>query len=340
MKNGFRQLLRFGLVGATNTVVAYLTFALFLFSGCNYAFATLLGGTLGALTSYVLTRSLVFESRGHGRLVHFSCLFLLLYVLNISIQKSLHSITNNYLAGAIATVICFSVSFFLNKFFVFREDLNQQDINEYDARYAEVQILRSRNFLRRLIRHFYLRDILRFVDGPSIDFGCGSGDMLARLPPDSIGFEINPSAVSYCRTKGLKAELYEPEKDDYQFSNLEPGAFTTILFTHVLEHLEKPEITLRKVIDSCQRLKIQRLILTVPCERGFKFDTTHKTFITKSFLTEHALLSYKNVRAQHLYYFPINTLWVGRYYTFHELHVVIDIPATPTIESDHLIYSV
>jgi len=88
--------------------------------------------------------------------------------------------------------------------------MNQLDANksttndsDYGADYAEQQLSRSRHPLRRLIKGFYLRNLLSDVVGPTIDFGCGAGQILERLPEGSIGFEANNHLVSALNEKGM-----------------------------------------------------------------------------------------------------------------------------------------
>ena len=113
-------MLRFGLVGAVNTLVAYGSFSLLLWAGVHYALATFLGGTVGMLLGFKLTGALVFQSRDNGRIFRFVAVFLLLVLANIGVQALFRRMVNPYLAGAFATIFCFFPSFALNRGFVFR----------------------------------------------------------------------------------------------------------------------------------------------------------------------------------------------------------------------------
>lgn len=318
-----RQLFRFGLVGMANTALAYGVFALCLYVGLNYALATLLGGLAGMLLGFRLTGSLVFENRDPSRIVPFAGVFIALYLLNVAIQRALHGHLNAYMAGALATGVSFLASFGLNRWFVFRTKIAAKP-GAYGATYADIQIRRSRNGLRRVVRHVYLSDILRHVRGASIDFGCGAGDLLARLPSGSLGLEINPSAVEFCRSRNLDAILYDPDVDRYALEDIPQGRYSTLLFTHVLEHLADPQAMLKTIFRSCARCGIRRIVITLPCEKGFRFDPTHQTFIDEMYLMENGLLDCEGFRKSFLGYFPVNQKWIGKFYTFHELRVVLD----------------
>ena len=52
------------------------------------------------------------------------------------------------------------------------------EIPEFGSAYAAEQLRRSRHPLRRLIKKFYLDRVLGEVgDRPTIDFGCGAGQL-------------------------------------------------------------------------------------------------------------------------------------------------------------------
>ena len=317
------QLFRFGLVGMVNTLLAYGVFALLLWAGAHYALATFLGGLAGMLLGFKLTGALVFGNRDSRRIYRFATVFLILYLANVGIQWLLHPMMNPYRGGALATLVCFLASFVLNRNFVFRREASSAP-GGYGSSYAETQIRRSRSWLRRIVRYVYLGDILRHVRGPCIDFGCGAGDLLARLPPGSLGLEINPSAVEFCRSRHLDVSQYDPDSDHYELKDIPPGTYVNVLFTHVLEHMEDPQAVLRVVLRSCARLGIQRVILTLPCERGFRFDPTHRTFVDEKYLADNGLLDREGFTVSFMGYFPINQKWIGKFYTFHELRVILD----------------
>ena len=305
-----------------NTVTAYAVFAVLLYCRVHYALATLAGGTAGLVLGFRLMGRLVFRGR-HGSFLRYMIVFAITYALNVSIQARLIGHVNGYAAGAIATSICFLVSFVMNRTFSFGAGVRSKP-DTYDSGYAAMQIRRSRNPIRRLIRLLYLKDILRYVSGPALDFGCGAGDLLALLPPGSKGLEINPSAVEYCKSRGLNAELYDPLSDQYQMLGLDEGRYSSILLTHVVEHLDHPEVALHGLFAACRRLGIPRIVLTVPCSKGFRFDPTHRTFVDKRYLEGHGLWSGDSFRVSHSAFFPLNAGWIGRFYTFHELRVVFD----------------
>ena len=117
----------------------------------------------------------------------------------------------------------------------------------FDAVYLERQVKRSG--LRRMVRQFYLRRHRRLCSGPTLDFGCGAGDLLAMLPPGSAGVEINPHAVAHARARGLAIESFASDADAPDLPGIAPGRFETLFCGHVLEHLDDPVGVLRRVGD-------------------------------------------------------------------------------------------
>jgi hypothetical protein len=192
----------------------------------------------------------------------------------------------------------------------------------YDAEYTEYQLNRSR--LRKLIRGLYLKHILKKVKGKTIDFGCGVGELLSMLPAGSIGMEVNEATVRYCQGRGLPVVAYNPDHDEYRFAEVTAGDFSTFVTAHVLEHIENAEAVLRKMLSSCARLGIQRVIVVVPGIKGFQFDNTHKTFIDRRFFAENRLEDHAGYRIVSTDHFPFPFSLAGKYFTHNELTVVYE----------------
>src|SRR6476620_400192 len=110
------------------------------------------------------------------------------------------------------------------------------EISEFGSAYAAEQLRRSRHPLRRLIKKFYLDRVLRDVRGPTIDFGCGAGQLLARLPAGSVGLEINPYLVQELRRTGLNVLSYNPEEDQFLLREFQADHYRTMVIAHVIEH--------------------------------------------------------------------------------------------------------
>jgi SAM-dependent methyltransferase len=195
---------------------------------------------------------------------------------------------------------------------------------DFTVEYAEEQLRRSRHPLRRLIKYFYLADILHDVKGCAVDFGCGAGQLLERLPPGSMGFEINPLLVKALRDRGLNVEHYDPPSDDFSLHGVMKDRFSTLIMAHVLEHFEDPAEVLCKLFRACSRTGVRRIIVTVPGAKGYASDRTHRTFVDWNYLRLNGLLLRKDYRPTKRSYFPVDRESFGNYFTFNELKVVYD----------------
>jgi len=194
----------------------------------------------------------------------------------------------------------------------------------YDEAYAARQVRRRNNPLRRLIKGFYLRNLLREVRGRTVDLGFGAGQLLERLPPGSLGLEVNPHLVEHARKAGLNAVLYDTTAERPLVDVVPPDTYQTLVLAHVAEHIEDSAAFIRRILQSCAALGIGRVVFVVPGAKGFRFDSTHRTFVNRRYLEEHGLMTFEEYALTHFRYFPGNVEWIGKYYTFHEFMFVYD----------------
>lgn len=195
-----------------------------------------------------------------------------------------------------------------------------QNETEYNKNYTEYQS--QRGWLRWYLRIPYLNNILKHVTGKTIDLGCGTGRLLSLLPAGSIGLDINPGSVEYCKKIGLNAQIYDAKNDHFALSILKPAVFKTLTMIHVLEHLENPADVLNKLTAACSRLLINKIIIKTPGKKGFRFDNTHKTFIGTDFIESNNLTCLNNFKLIESSYFPFNIKVLGNYFTHHELTLI------------------
>jgi SAM-dependent methyltransferase len=198
---------------------------------------------------------------------------------------------------------------------------------EFGAAYTTYQTQRST--LRKLVRQFFLRHAASFCRGRVLDFGCGVGELLRRLPAGSRGLEVNPFTVRHCQENGLDVELYDPAADKYRLAQARHGEFQTLVVSHVLEHLPDPQRVLRALLATCRERAIGRLVMIVPGAAGFASDPTHKTFITAAYLRTHGFFDEPHAKLTHIGYFPINCRRLGDYLRHHEMTAVFDIAPIP-----------
>ena len=141
-------------------------------------------------------------------------------------------------------------------------------MSEHD-RYFEY--LKGRSRAASIYRRWFLYPRLcRHLHGDAVDIGCGVGDMLA-FRPRTVGADVNPKTVEYCRRRGLNAVLMAP--DSLPFDR---HSFDSAILDNVLEHVADP----RRLLDDTHRvLKPDGVVLVgVPGERGYAWDSDHKVF--------------------------------------------------------------
>jgi phytoene dehydrogenase-like protein len=188
----------------------------------------------------------------------------------------------------------------------------------YAEEYTAYQLERS-SFRRWVRNNLYIKNMIRFATGPTIDFGCGVGEVLEQLPAGSVGLEVNEVTVAYCQRQGLDVRQYDPETDQYRLADYEPGKYKSLLMAHVLEHLTDSQEVIRTLLTTGERLGLDRLIFVVPGVKGYQHDATHQTFLDKEFFRQHNLATFGNYRLIHQKYFPIDSKVFSGYFTHNEL---------------------
>lgn len=146
--------------------------------------------------------------------------------------------------------------------------------NKFDNYFLHLQKI---SFFGYVYKQFYSSLILfimsRRFGRRVVEVGSGTGSgILGAFPKHVEGLEINPSAVEFCRTKGLNVQLINAD-GTYPFKD---SVFDSCVLDNVLEHIAEPKQTL----DECYRItkKDGGLIIVVPGLRGFESDSDHKKF--------------------------------------------------------------
>ena len=155
---------------------------------------------------------------------------------------------------------------------------------------------------------------LRRLDlGATLDVGCGIGRNLASLPPDSMGVDHNAASVTLARDRGLTA--YQPA----EFAALDPRSFDSLLFAHVLEHMNEADGG-RLVTTYLPHLRPGgRAVFICPQERGYASDPTHVRFM--GFAELEALATGVGLTVEQSYSFPFPRA-TGRWFPYNEFVVV------------------
>ena len=195
----------------------------------------------------------------------------------------------------------------------------------FDERYTAYQT--NRSSLRKWVRRAYLRRAASLLQGPTLDFGCGVGELLAKLPAGSKGLEYNLATVEYCRRAGLEVDFYDGEADHWQLGTLGPeaaGRFESMVISHVLEHLEQPREVLNALLGAAARLGMRRVVVIVPGPAGYRTDATHRTFIDLGYLQDPAIVHRTGFSLRSARHFPGNVRRLGDWLPHHELQATFE----------------
>lgn len=144
-------------------------------------------------------------------------------------------------------------------------------------------------------RHWLYRRICKRLCGATLDVGCGIGDML-RYRPETVGVDVNPRAVAFCREQGLQAHRMEP--DVLPFGD---GEFNSVLMDNVLEHIADPGPLLAEVR---RVLRVDgRLVVGVPGRRGWDSDPDHKIRYNERELADRLVVA--GFQLREMFYTPL-----------------------------------
>jgi len=192
--------------------------------------------------------------------------------------------------------------------------------NTTDPAYARrlAASVAPRHGWRRLLdpQRPYRWNIRRLGLGRVLDIGCGAGRNLAHLDGNGVGVDHNALSIRIARDRGLTAYV----TDEFATSaDARPGAFDSLLFAHVLEHMTPIEAT-ELVRTHLRYVRPGGLVAVIcPQERGQASDATHVTFLDAAAIT--AILRDTGVTAERSRSFPLPRL-AGRVFTHNETIVV------------------
>jgi SAM-dependent methyltransferase len=191
---------------------------------------------------------------------------------------------------------------------------------EFDQRYTAYQT--DRGALRRLVRRVYLRSAAAQLQGPTLDFGCGVGELLERLPAGSKGLEYNRATVDHCRSRGLDVDWYDGYADDWRLTPLRCRRYESMVISHVLEHFVGPEAILSQLLRSAGGLGVRRVLAIVPGRAGYRIDDTHRTFVDRAMLADPEIVADSGFSLQRARYFPGDIRKIGDWFPHHELQAL------------------
>jgi putative flippase GtrA len=116
-----RRAIRFVIIGTINTAFSYAIYAFFLHLGLSYLFANLLALMISILFSFKTQGKFVFKSTENHLLWRFIVAWLLIYFVNVFLINMLMRLgLNAYISGALAIFPVTGLSYFFQRFYVFR----------------------------------------------------------------------------------------------------------------------------------------------------------------------------------------------------------------------------
>jgi putative flippase GtrA len=113
---------KYVLFGLLNTSVGYVIYAIAIFLGLSFQLANLTSLIFGLLLSYKTQSKFVFKKNGQSVFIKYLLCWSLIYIIVIHINGFfLAIVANTYISGAL--VLPFSVlsSYFIQRYFVFKE---------------------------------------------------------------------------------------------------------------------------------------------------------------------------------------------------------------------------
>ncbi len=114
------QLKKFIVIGTINTFVYYAIYALLIFAEFDYRISVLFATILGVFFSFRTLGKFVFLDNNINLIYKFVLVYILIFILNISLIQAFEGILlNYYVSGLFAAICCAIPSFVFNKYFVF-----------------------------------------------------------------------------------------------------------------------------------------------------------------------------------------------------------------------------
>lgn len=185
---------------------------------------------------------------------------------------------------------------------------------QYARRLARLSARRWKQLLD--VQAPYRRYLRRLELGFTLDLGCGIGRNLRTLAPAGIGVDHNAASVAIAREAGLPA--YTPSQfQRTQYAS--PDRFDALLASHVLEHMAQDDAV--ALLDTYLGYVRHggRVVMITPQERGYRSDTTHRTFL--DFAALHDLSSRLGLEEIHRESFPFPRA-LGRMFPYNEFVLI------------------
>lgn len=130
-RSKFGQLVKFGIVGVSNTLISYAVYALLVYLGMQYLLANVVSYFAGVVNSFVWNSRFVFKTKGDPQTNPFmvflktltASAFTGLVVSNLLLVFWVHVLgVNEYVGPLLNLIVTFPLNYLLNKYWAYRKD--------------------------------------------------------------------------------------------------------------------------------------------------------------------------------------------------------------------------
>lgn len=118
------EVISFLIIGIINTIVWYALYVIFIFIGSHYFYAILFATIIGIVFSFKTMGTFVFKKKDNFLIIKFFIAYGIIFICNVLFVKFfIFLIIDKYVAGLLSIFLCTIISFLLNKFYVFKSNL-------------------------------------------------------------------------------------------------------------------------------------------------------------------------------------------------------------------------
>lgn len=189
---------------------------------------------------------------------------------------------------------------------------------DYASRLASLQKARWKRALD--VQRPYRWNLNRICEGRVLEVGCGIGRNLLNLKGRSVGVDTNAAAIEVAVAQDLPAFTLE---EWAQSPHAVPGSFDTLLFSHVLEHLDFTDAH-ALISDYLPYVRPGGLVvIECPQEVGYRSDSTHVRWVDEAEIQRQC--SALGLAIDRQFSFPFPRI-LGKTFIYNQFETVARVP--------------